>query len=81
MMEALLMQIQVEMQVMWWAIIFLSLASLAAVVISIYVWVQLEGMARSTHQVQYTNLPTPEFEELTEEMKKNLTKSGYDNII
>lgn len=80
-MEALLMQIQVEMQVMWWAIIFLSLASLAAVAISIYVWVQLEGMARSTHQVQYTNLPTPEFEELTEEMKKNLTKSGYDNII
>lgn len=44
-----------------------------------FLWVELKAMQRSTHQVQYVNLPNQEFEKMTTELKQTLTKDIFEN--
>lgn len=37
-------------------------------------------MQKSTHQVQYVNLPTQEFELMTDKLKEKLKEDPFDNI-
>lgn len=63
------------------AVIFCSVISIINAVGCLLVWTEVRAMQKSTHQVQYVNLPNEDFQKMTKDLEDKLTKKFYDNII
>lgn len=61
--------------------IFLMLVTLLNISITIHLFIDLKALKNSTHQVTYLNPDKQEFEKMTEETLKELTKDPFDNVI
>lgn len=51
---------------------------LGALVVSL--WIEVKAIQKSTHQVQYVNMPQGAFEAMTDEMREKLQEDPYGNI-
>jgi hypothetical protein len=64
--------------------IALGVCFLLLIILSVsqfFLWVEVKAMGKSTHQVQYMNIPTQDFQKMTEELKEKLNKPYFDNVM
>jgi hypothetical protein len=43
-------------------------------------WVELKAMQKSTHQVQYVNMSSQEFQAFNKDLEEKMTKDVFDNL-